>query len=306
MKNNIKNLLLMSILLVLVGCSTNTVKYQENENKDEPKLKITWLGGPSMLLNFDGFKILTDPMLGTGKQAFIMGNPNEMFDLNKGPNITTFNSRINKVDLNTKEVDLVLLSHAHEDHFDQKAQKELSPTLPILLPAFDELKVKNMGFTNTEVLNQSETKTYKVGEASITITAVLAQHSRNEKIDSILGAGNGYWLAFKKGDWVKTLYWTGDAFLTKESMQSMNSLGDLDILVPHLGNVGVNGALGQLSMNAKDVLEYSLFSKAKNVLPIHHSTYDLYLEPISEFQILSKHKSYNLDILKEGESIVYK
>ena len=306
MKNNIKKLLLISILFVLVGCSTNTAKYPTNENKDEPKLKITWLGGPSMLINFDGFKILTDPMLGVGKEAFIMGNPNEMFDLKKGPNITTFSSRINNVDLDTNDIDLLLLSHAHEDHFDQKAQKKLNPSLAILLPLFDEKKVKKMGFKNTEVLNPSETKTYKVGEASISITAVASKHSRNEKIDSILGAGNGYWIEFKKGDWEKTLYWTGDTFLTKESMQSMNTLGDLDILVPHLGNVGVNGALGQLSMNAKDVLAYALFSKAKNVLPIHHSTYDLYLEPISAFEKISENKSYNLDILKEGESIVYK
>ena len=102
------------------------------------------------------------------------------------------------------------------------------------------------------------------------------------------------------------MYWTGDTFLTDEIKKSIAKLSSIDILVPHVGNVGVHGSLGQLSMKAIDVLEYSLYTKAKNILPIHHSTYDLYLEPITKFEKISEKQDYILNVIKEGETIVYK
>ncbi len=304
MKNNVKKLFLICVGFILIGCSVNYSDVSKEDTKNN-KIKITWISGPSMLIDFNGFKILTDPMLGTGKDAFVMGNSNEMFDLKKGPNIKTFTSTINDINLNTREIDLVLISHAHEDHFDQKAQKELVFDTEMLIPLFDEKSILNMGFTNASVLKPDETKVYNFNNSSIIITAVAAHHSKNKHIDSVLGEGNGYFIEFKRGTWKKTLYWTGDSFLTYETKESIAKLSSIDILVPHLGNVGVHGALGQLSMNAKDVLEYSLYTKAKNILPIHHSTYDLYLEPISKFEKISEKQDYILNVIKEGETIVY-
>lgn len=48
-----------------------------------PHVKVTWLGGPTVVMEFNGLKVLTDPMLGEGASAFTMGDPNEMFDLQK-------------------------------------------------------------------------------------------------------------------------------------------------------------------------------------------------------------------------------
>ncbi|NQY25522.1 MAG: MBL fold metallo-hydrolase [Campylobacteraceae bacterium] len=305
MKNKIKKLFLICVSFILVGCSMNYSDVSKEDIKNK-NIKITWISGPSMLIDFNGFKILTDPMLGTGKDAFVMGNPNEMFDLKKGPNLKTFTSTVNEINLNTQEIDLVLISHAHEDHFDQKAQKKLPLDTEMLIPLFDKKTILKMGFTNTIVLKADETKIYNFDDSSIRITAVAAHHSKNKDIHSILGEGNGYFIEFKQGAWKKTLYWTGDTFLTDEIKKSIAKLSSIDILVPHVGNVGVHGSLGQLSMKAIDVLEYSLYTKAKNILPIHHSTYDLYLEPITKFEKISEKQDYILNVIKEGETIVYK
>ena len=85
-------------------------------------ISVRWLGGAMMELNIGGVKVLTDPCLGEGKKAFQMGDPNEMFDLSKGPNLK-FHERLTVFPGTTaSEYDVFLLSHAHEDHFDQKAQ----------------------------------------------------------------------------------------------------------------------------------------------------------------------------------------
>lgn len=59
----------------------------KSSNETEIALQIQWLGGATMLIRFDGVTFLTDPAFGVGKQAIVMPNPNEMFDLAKGPNI---------------------------------------------------------------------------------------------------------------------------------------------------------------------------------------------------------------------------
>ncbi|WP_208978471.1 twin-arginine translocation signal domain-containing protein [Pseudovibrio denitrificans] len=56
-------------------------------DETEVVLQIQWLGGATMLISFDGVTFLTDPAFGVGEQAIVMPNPNEMFDLAKGPNL---------------------------------------------------------------------------------------------------------------------------------------------------------------------------------------------------------------------------
>ncbi|WP_260009939.1 hypothetical protein [Leisingera aquaemixtae] len=48
---------------------------------------MRWLGGAMLEIEAAGLRILTDPCLGEGAEAFVMGDPNEMFDLSKGPNV---------------------------------------------------------------------------------------------------------------------------------------------------------------------------------------------------------------------------
>ena len=78
-------------------------------------MHAAWLGHSTVLLKIDGFTILTDPVLG------------EKCGVPVGP-VTFGLKRLVEPALNVEDlppVDLVLLSHAHFDHFDQ-------PTLRLL------------------------------------------------------------------------------------------------------------------------------------------------------------------------------
>ena len=88
-------------------------------------------------------------------------------------------------------------------------------------------------------------------------------------------------------------------------IQQVIKLGQPDVLIPHLGRVGTTGPLGKISMGASDVIDMSSILLPKKVLPIHHSTYSLYLEPISQLVIDSQGKSYGLDLISEGSTVVY-
>lgn len=278
---------------------------QRAEGKPAPRVEIRWLGGPTTAIEFNGLTILTDPMFGEGAEAFTMGDPNEKFDLKAGPNVRAQRRLTPFPGVRLADVDLVLVSHAHEDHFDQKADADLDRAVLMVVPSADVAKVGAKGFRRLEAMIWGQTRQYKAGSGLVKITAVPAHHSRDPQIDKFLGKGNGYWIEFSDGDWKRTLYWTGDTMPSEDVIAWVKSFGRPDILMPHLARVGTPGSLGQVSMGADDVVALADRIQPKKILPIHHSTYAFYLEPIGALAVKSAGKAYGLDLISEGTTLVY-
>ena len=80
---------------------TKQVNLDHFNNPDTNQLNVTWLGHSSLMINIDGYKILTDPVFEKRVSFF-------------GP--TRFNG---DVPLNIEEIpniDVVIISHNHYDH----------------------------------------------------------------------------------------------------------------------------------------------------------------------------------------------
>lgn len=270
------------------------------------ELHIQWLGGPSMLIKFGDIQIVTDPMLGEGKDAFLMGDPNESFSLEQGPNLRTYERLQRSPDITPETWDAVFLSHSHEDHFDQAARSELPKTMQVVAPKADADLITSLGFENTSLLDWGQTWELTRGDFSIDVKVLPAHHSLNEDIAGLLGKGNGYLFTFTKDSWSKTLYWTGDSFVTSDLQQALSSEKPIDLFVPHLGRVGTTGPLGKISMGAKDTVAAIKLLQPSRTLPIHHSTYPLYLEPISELLKISLEEHLIVDVVSPGVWLVYK
>ncbi|WP_119459589.1 MBL fold metallo-hydrolase [Rhodospirillaceae bacterium SYSU D60014] len=263
-----------------------------------PYVAITWVGAATMVIRFEDLTILTDPALG---ETFAMGDPNDA----DHQTIRTHRRLTPVSGLDLKTVDLVLLSHAHPDHFDQRAAADLNRSLPIILPAGDEKAIAGKGFEALDTMEWGETRQVDAGAGRVTITAVAARHSRDPATARVLGLGNGYWITFSRGDWTRTLYWTGDTMPTADVVEAVRSLGRPDIMVPHVGGVGVNGPLGQISMGADDVVALAAAVHPAYVLPVHHSTYAFFREPISRLAERSKGQPYRLDPIDACETVAY-
>ena len=144
-------------------------------------LSVRWLGGAMMEIEAAGLRILTDPCLGEGEEAFVMGDPNEMFDLAKGPNIKTHARLTPFPGLKHSSPDLVLLSHLHEDHFDQKAQAWLDRSLPLLAPEHDTEHLRQQGY-GAQALRHGATRVFNGPSGEVRVTALPAVHSLNPQI----------------------------------------------------------------------------------------------------------------------------
>ena len=302
-RRNFLRVSLFAAGVVPLPISQATAKGEVSSLHTQPDLKISWLGSATLLIQFNGFNILTDPCFGGGDQAFEMGNPNEMFDLAKGPNII-HHKRLSKTpEVQDLHINQIIISHGHEDHFDQKAQEILGKKIPFISPPHDLLMVKKAGFTKTEPLDWGESRTIELESSSIKITAIPAYHSENLEIAKILGKGNGYYFEFNQGDWQRTVYWAGDTFGTKAVVEALKSFKQPDLMIPHMGGVGTTGPLGKISMEAEDLLPFVEKVKPMKVLPIHHSTYELYLEKISKLALKNDDNLFDMDLISEGSTL---
>jgi L-ascorbate metabolism protein UlaG (beta-lactamase superfamily) len=273
--------------------------------QDAPSLDITWLGGATMLLTCGELTLLTDPAFGEGDKAFQMGNPNAMFDLARGPDIIFHKRNTPFPGIDLAPVDHVLISHLHEDHFDQEAERALPNGMPFFVPAHDREKLAAKGFTDTRQADWGQDQVLRKGNVSVTVRAIPAEHSENPEIAGILGPGNGYWLTFEQEGWRKTVYWTGDTFQTPKVLEAVVPLGRPDIFIPHLGAVGSTGPLGQISMGSEHVADFVDRLKPGKILPVHHSTYALYLEPVTGLPAALENRTQGLDLVSEGTRLRY-
>lgn len=256
----------------------NDLKNVAANPANAPHIELRWLGGATMAITFNDVTLLTDPTI--GRDGFLMGDPNEMFDLARGPRIVLHKRQQPVPDFDLEIVDVVLLSHAHEDHFDQTASSLLDPDIQIIAPNHDAEKLEALGFSTVQTLAWGGHHVIPAGHGEIEIVAIPADHSRRENISAMLGKGNGYWISFRQQGWEKTIYWTGDSFPTPRVLTAIKPFTAPDVFMPHMGKVGVEGALGQLSMAASDVAEFQAALGAAMIVPIHHTSYDLYREPV--------------------------
>ncbi|WP_208979207.1 MBL fold metallo-hydrolase [Pseudovibrio axinellae] len=292
-----------SMLALPAFASTNT--QQDPGGELLKTLEVQWLGGATMLIRFDGVTVMTDPAFGIGDQAIVMPNPNEMFDPTKGPNIKPQPRFGELPQFNLESITATFVSHMHPDHFDKAAEAALPSSMEIISSDFDRAILEEKGFSNTTVLPWGEQLSLPTNSGKIQVTSVPAKHSQNPEILGIIGRGNGYFFEFLSGNEKITLYWTGDTFPEEDVMASVQQLGDIDILVPHVGAVGSTGTLGQISMGASHVVEMAGRLKPRTILPIHHSTFGLYLEPIWELTRAMQDHPSRLDVISEGTIVTY-
>lgn len=121
-----------------------------------------------------------------------------------------------------ENIDAVIISHLHSDHFDTVAQKSISKNMPIICQTGDLASIKNMGFENvTEIKN-----TYNYGQ--ITIKRISGQHGTGEVLKELGDVSGFYFSTEKEPD----LYWAGDTILT-EDIKELLKQKEPDVIVTH-------------------------------------------------------------------------
>ena len=82
-------------------------------------------------------------------------------------------------------------------------------------------------------------------------------------------------------------------------------IGRVDLLVPHLGAVGMGGVRGRLTLDASEAVRMVELFQPGRVVPVHHHTFSHYVEPVRVFeeQMRAAGLESRLCVLEEGETI---
>lgn len=226
------------------------------------KVTITHIDTACVLININGFKILTDPTLDK-KDGFFpqyVGRPLAFSKKNIDPALTI--EEIGKVDL-------VLLSHDHHSDNLDKNGKIFIKTVPTVLSTKDAVRrLKNDNTIGLDNWQEHYVETEKV--EYLKITAIPAQHTNIKRLDKIMGKVLGFtieWEGQKNG----CIYISGDTVLF-EGVYELAKKKKVDIAILHLGA----GAFPYLkknlrvTMNGEEAIETAKLLNPNIVIPIHY------------------------------------
>jgi L-ascorbate metabolism protein UlaG (beta-lactamase superfamily) len=234
---------------------------------------ITFIGTATVLVRFAGFTVLTDPNFLHGGERIHVG-----YGLH-ARRLTEPALRIDQL----PSLDLVVLSHMHEDHFDRIAAEQLRKDLPIVTTGQAATELRRLGFEHSQSVATWSTRRFTKGGNTLRVTAMPARHAPlalTPFFPSVMGSMLEFSSSSDKPD--LRIYVSGDTLLHNRLKQIPLRYPDIDIALIHLGGTRVLGLL--LTMDAAQGLEAVKIMRAGINIPIHYNDYDIFRSPLDDFR----------------------
>ncbi len=172
------------------------------------------------MVHYAGKKILVDPML----------MPKESIDPLAGKARNPMVDLPSSIEEITKDVDLVLVTHTHPDHFDPVASATLNKSIKLINQPADEEFFQKEGFTNAETVQESTVWN------GITIYRTGGEHGSGEILKQ-MGTVSGFVLQAENQP---TIYIVGDSIWIDEVEQSIQKYKP-DYIVTNSGGAAFPG-----------------------------------------------------------------
>lgn len=229
-------------------------------------LHAAWLGHSTVLLKVDGFTILTDPVLGL-RCGVRMGPLTVGLKRMVAPAVA-------RHDL--PQIDLIVLSHAHFDHFDLATLRALERAGTSVVTAkhtSDLLRVKR--YKSVHEVGWDER--VRVGPASI--RGIQVNHWGARVHTDVHRGYNAYLIETKR----HRIVFGGDTALT-DSFRSIRSSRPVDLAIMP---IGAYDPWIRVHCNPEQAWQMGADCGAEFLLPVHHQTFALsrepYFEPVERF-----------------------
>jgi L-ascorbate metabolism protein UlaG (beta-lactamase superfamily) len=254
------------------------------------RITAAWLGHATVLINFFGIKILTDPVL----------FPRIGIRL---PGLTVGPKRLTAPALTVRdlpEIDIVLLSHAHFDHFDMRTLHQFGRSTTVITAHRTSDLLRWTRFRDVSELRWKEIKSVTTFAGKIDIVAFRVKHwgARTQR-DTYRGY-NGYVLERNN----RRIIFGGDTALS-DSFAYVRASGPIDLAIMPIGayNPWIHS-----HCTPEQAVQMANEAGAHFIMPVHHQTFRLssedFREPIERFQAALRETPNRIALREIGETFV--
>lgn len=245
-------------------------------------MKITQVRNATIIVEYNETKFLIDPWL--GPKDYMEGFESALNSQIRQPRVE-LPFEIEK----TVDVDAVILTHFHPDHFDEYAVNALNKDIKFFVQSQKDLEIiKSYGFKNLEVMTQQG-----IDYKNIKLYKTDCQHGKKEIIkplcESIGMPYDAMGVVFKSNN-EKTLYVAGDTIWCDEVSEAIDKFEPEIIVVNACAATVINGE--RLIMNIDDVRQVIKKAPKSTIIASHMDT-------VSHLTVTRK----DLEEFREKESV---
>ena len=220
---------------------------------------FTWLGHASFLFTLSGKQFITDPVL-----------------YNVGPvkRHTALPCSVGEL----RQIDFILLSHNHRDHADAKSMQQLCALNPnaIILTGLEIGNLLRSWKISNPVIEAGWYQQYNI-DADITVTYLPAKHWNRRGLTDM---NEMLWGSFMLQSPQHTVYFGADSGMGVHFEDISTLFPSIDYALLGIGAYKPEWFMHTAHTSPADVLRAQQQLGAGQLVPMHHSTFDLSDEPI--------------------------
>jgi L-ascorbate metabolism protein UlaG (beta-lactamase superfamily) len=234
---------------------------------------LFFIGNATVLLRLGPFTLLTDPNFLHRGETVGIG-----YGLIRSRRLTEPAISIEEL----PPLNMVVLSHHHEDHFDRVATERLNPVVPILTTPDAARALRKVGFRNARAMETWQQESFVHGDWLLTVTSLPGLHGP-ALMQPFLPSVMGSLIEVRHVGSSESLriYQSGDTLIHDRLKEIRARFPGIDLGLLHLGGTRIAGIL--LTMDGKQGVEAMRMVRPEVVVPVHYDDYDIFTSPLEEF-----------------------
>jgi L-ascorbate metabolism protein UlaG (beta-lactamase superfamily) len=228
-------------------------------------LRATWLGHSTVMIEIDGWRVLTDPVWGPRASPTRFAGP----------------KRFQPVPVAMSDlppVDVVLISHDHYDHLDYTTMRLLRRmAVPIVTSLGVGAHLENFGIEPNRIFELDWWEFHRVAGTDLTLTATPSQHFSGRGLSD---GNRTLWSSWVISGKRHQVFFSGDTGLTDEYAQTRARFGAFDLVMLEIG--AFHPAWSNIHLGPENALAAHELLGGGPLLPIHWGTFNLALHAWDE------------------------
>ena len=253
-------------------------------------LRATWLGHSTVLIEIDGFRVLTDPVWGPRASPSRIAGP----------------KRFQPVPIALRAlpaIDLVLVSHDHYDHLDYPTIKELATMgVPFVTSLGVGAHLEAFGVAPERITELDWWESHTLPGSELTVTAAPSQHFSGRGLKD---RNATLWSSLAIRGAKHSVFFSGDTGLTSEYATIRERLGPFDLVMLEVG--AFHPSWGDIHLGPEHALEAYKLLGGGAFLPVHWGTFSLALHdwdaPAETLLALGPKQGAQLVMPRLGEAV---